>query len=214
MRVRMWNVAIGLGAVLVVVLCGLVPVWSSPPTIADAEDTYRVPSDLFYALVEECQGVVPLAADQAVLPNWIDAADDADDRVWLELYQVDSENGMLSPAEPTAEQAAPLAAANLCLGSYEMEDWREPPRFDAFHRNMYYDYLAGALVPCLVARGIDARVPSREAFETLDPSVWYQARIVELDFPDALKTWRDCPPFPEYLADAGHHPDPVEVLHP
>ncbi len=211
---RMRNVGFGLGAGLVVVLGALVPVWTGTSTGRDDGDSNRVPTGLFYALVEECQGVVPLAVDQTILPTWIDAdgEGDAEGRVWLELYEVDPEDGMLSPADPTGEQAAPLAAANSCLGAYVMEEWREPPQFDAFHRNMYYDYVAGALVPCLVARGIDARVPSREAFKTLDPSVWYQARIVDLDFPEALKTWRDCPLFPEYLEDAGRLPNPLEVL--
>ena len=215
MRIRMRHAGIGASAVLVVAAGVLIPVWTSTPTVRADSDEYRVPSDLFYALVEECQGVVPLADDQTVLPNWVDSDDDTADRVWLELYQVDSANGgNLSPIEPSAEQAAPLAAANLCLGSYELEEWKEPPQFDAFHRSMYYDYLAGALVPCLVARGIDARVPSRRAFETLDVGTWYQARLVGLDFPDALSAWRDCPPYPDYLQDAGHPADPVQVLWP
>jgi hypothetical protein len=211
-RMRMRDASIGAGAVLAVVVCALVPVWMSTPTEADAEDPYRVPTDLFHALVEECQGVVPLAVDQIVLPNWFDADGDIDSRVWLELYGVDPENGGLASAEPTAEQAALLAAANSCLAAYEMEGWQEPPQFDEFHRNMYYDYVAEALVPCLAARGIDARVPSRKAFATLDEGIWYQARLVGLDFPEALETWRACPPFPEYLKEAGNRPDPVEVL--
>jgi hypothetical protein len=213
-RIRTRDGWIGGGAIIAVVICALIPIWMSTPSRADAEDTHRVPTDLFYALVEECQGVVPLAADQAVLPNWFDGDADLDSRVWLELYQVDPQNGGLVSAEPTAEQAALLAAANSCLAAYEMENWHEPPQFDAFHRNMYYDYLADALVPCLSARGIDARVPSRRAFETFDAGVWYQAQLVGLDFPVALNTWRDCPPFPAYLEDAGHPPDPVEVLWP
>jgi hypothetical protein len=206
----MRNVGIGAGAVLVVALGALIPLWTGATPPPDAPEDYRVPGELFYALVEECQGVVPLDDDQTVLPNWIES-DEVDDRVWLELYQVD-QSGTLVPAEPTAEQAVSLAAANLCLGSYELEAWKEPPQFDAFHRSMYYDYLADALVPCLVARGIDARVPSRRAFETLDMNIWFQARLVGLDFKDALSTWRNCPPYPEYLRDAGRPQNPIEVL--
>ena len=205
---------VGAGAVLAVAVAALVPIWMSTPTRAETEDSHRVPTGLFYALVEECQGVVPLGDDQVVLPNWFDGDADLDSRVWLELYAIDPEDGGLASAEPTAQQAALLAAANSCLATYEMEAWHEPPQFDAFHRNMYYDYLAQALVPCLAARGIDARVPSRKAFETLDVDVWYQSQLVEVDFPVALTTWRDCPPFPAYLEDAGNPPDPVQVLWP
>jgi hypothetical protein len=215
MRVRMRRRHALIGAAAVAVTLGaLIPVWTRAPSAPRDPDEYRVPADLFYRLIEECQGVVPLGPDQTVLPNWVDTDADIDARAWLELYQVDQGTGALGPVEPTAEQAALLGAANLCLGSYQLEDWKEPPQFDAFHRNMYYDYIAGALVPCLAARGIDARVPSRTAFETLEPVTWYQAQLIGLDFAHALSTWRDCPPYPTYLEDAGHHPDPVEVLWP
>jgi len=214
MRIRRRDAGIAAAAVIAVALGALIPVWTAATPSRDVPDEYRVPADLFYRLVEECQGVVPVSDDQAVLPNWVDNDADIDARAWLELYEVDPETGNLVPVEPTAEQAAMLAAANLCLGSYELEDWKEPPRFDAFHRNMYYDYVADALVPCLTARGIDARVPSRGAFETLEPGTWYQAQLIGLDFPEALRAWRACPPYPAYLEDAGHSPDPVEVLWP
>jgi hypothetical protein len=215
MRLRPRDAWIASGAVLLVALGAVVPLANAPQT-QEVEATNLVPPELFYQLVDECQGVVPLSDDQAVLPNWAesDAGADVEQRVWLELYRVDPDDGGLFPAEPTAEQAALLGAANLCLGSYEMESWREPPTFDAFHRNMYYDYIAEALVPCLAARGIDARIPSRAAFATLDPNVWYQSQLVDLDFPVALSAWRSCPPYPAYLDDAGHPVDPVEVLHP
>jgi hypothetical protein len=210
-RPRAAWIAAGAGLVL---LAGavVVPIATAPKT-QEVEDTYLVPADLFYTLVEECQGVVPVAADETVLPNWTEADDGTEQRVWLELYRVDREDGTLAQAEPTEEQAELLGAANLCLGSYQLEPWREPPTFDAFHRNMYYDYVADALVPCLAARGIDARIPSRTAFATLDVNVWYQSQLVGLDFPVALSTWRSCPPYPAYLVDAGLT-DPVAVLRP
>ena len=208
------DVGFGLGAVLVVVLCALAPVWTSTSTGRTTAIPTECRPTCSTALVEECQGVVPLAADQTVLPNWIDAdgEGDGEGRVWLELYQVDPEDGMLSPADPTAEQAAPLAAANSCLGAYEMEEWREPPQFDAFHRNMYYDYVAGALVPCLVARGIDARVPVAGSLQAARPGRLVPGSARGARLPRGAETWRDCPPVPEYLEDAGHLPDPVEVL--
>lgn len=206
------------GVAAVVALAALVPVWAtaSAGSAVEEVDGYVIPGELTEPLVEKCQGFIPVAVDQTVFPSWYGAEGDERLHLRMEVWQIDAPSGSMNPAEPTAEQAARLGEANACLASYSIDDWAQPPQFDAFHRNMYYEYVAGALVPCLVARGIDAEIPPRQAFKNFDASTWYyQNHIAGLDFDEALRTWRACPPVPEYLLVASRPRDPdVTIFQP
>lgn len=202
---RIWHRVTFAGvAATVVTLSALVPVWATtPPSVSD-DDTKLVPVDLFGLLIEKCQQPIPVVGDQTVFPNWVDSGNGEPVRVRMELWLLDEQGNVLSPPEPTDEQAMLIAAANECLEPYAIQEFLVPPQFDGFHRNMYYDYVARALVPCLDARGVDPQVPPLETFGSFDVNAWYvRTHLRGLDFDEALGVWQSCPPIPAYLDGAG-----------
>ena len=199
---RMRRLLLIASASVVVGLSAAVPIWASrPPAPAASPTPELVPAELYGALVSECDGDNAAPPGQVMFPTM--GSGRHGDRIRFALYEVDEGDGReLTPIAPSGELAERLAAMNECLAPYELASWTEPPRIDEFHRNIYYDYFSGVLVPCLTARGSQAAVPARADFERLDVAVWYQRRIELLAFDEALETWRNCPLVPPYLEDA------------
>lgn len=203
---RMRRALIG-GAVAAIVATSVAaPIWAmtpaTQPVVAAAGGA--IPGELYGLLWEKCARDIPTEADQALLPEAV-ASDETRGEIRMILYRIE-ETGDIVQIEPSSEQEASIAEVNECLAPYELAPWSEPPQFDAFHRNMYYDYFASVLVPCLTSRDIHAIVPSRRAFEEFDVTNWYQRRIEVLGFEDAFEIWRSCPPVPDYLNDAARRP--------
>ena len=92
-----------------------------------------------------------------------------------------------------------------CLARYPIEGFTPSPRFDPFHRALYYDYFAGTLVPCLRDHGLDITPPSRMTLRGIDVSAWYLLAILrQSDFDRAIGIWDECPLVPSYLKAAAY----------
>jgi hypothetical protein len=186
-------------AVAVVALAAVLPLWlATPPTQATSPSPERqyVPWEFYSALVDECDGDRTDTSD-VMLANSIPGPDG--DRLRFDMYRLDPQAGTVNLVDPVGTELILLEAANKCLAPYTLVAWPAPPPLDEFHRNIYYDYVAGVLAPCLVEQGLEAPVPARGAFVMLDVNSWYFQRVEQLPFSQGMETWRNCPPVPEYL---------------
>jgi len=195
MRMR-WRLAV-LGAVLAVAAAALVPVWlgaSAPPP--PASQSTELPPQLEGVQWDQCmiENLVP----EAVSGFFVDRdsgrvtvhVQGSDGRFWTDDDVV---------ANPEVRSFAVKLAE--CLGRYPMGSETGPPQLDLAERAIYYDYLAGVLVPCLDRHGVATSVPVRPSVRYLDLTTWYvQAlRVADVDLDQAIRTWRECPIVPSYL---------------
>ena len=153
----------------------------------------------FRALIGAGVGLIVLAG-AAVAPVWLSSFGSRASPV--EATVVPFELSGLYVSECGAGRD-PRSRPPDCSGPYRVGQLTASPAFDGFRRAMYYDYLAGELVPCLRQHGFPVSLPSREAVRVIDVSAWYLTVVLQTDeFQTAFDAWYECPLIPSYLEDS------------
>ena len=197
---RMRRQLVVLGSALAVVAAAALPVWLIPPTSAPATSSpTEMPPRLAGVQWDECtvensvpEGVAAFTTDRQ------------DGRVAIRVQ--DSEGRFLTTDQVAANPGVREFVVRLgeCLSRYPLASDSGPAQLDLAERAIYYDYLAGILVPCLDRHGVSISIPDRPSMRYLDLTTWYLQAIdlADVGIDAALRIWDECPLLPSYLDGA------------